>query len=215
MRCQLRLVVDTGGDVPQRDPTQPTAFSASFHMCWPADLQPAAVRLLPGGNVTGPATIHPTDDDASSVQWPLQTIGVSTGSATGALCVRPQHTARLSEPHEHPSGVRVTMELTEANAGLTAAALDEPGAVWTNAVLWDGEVLYTWEHEGDDAIAARSLAEAHVAELWLGQPDDANHTLEVLLDSRRYLEPEMDELAAPLHPSNNRASLQVRAYVLF
>jgi hypothetical protein len=36
-----------------------------------------------------------------------------------------------------------------------------------------------------------------------------NHTLEVLVDSRRHLEPELDELAAPLHPSNNRVSLQV------
>jgi hypothetical protein len=36
-----------------------------------------------------------------------------------------------------------------------------------------------------------------------------NHTLEVLVDSRRHLEPELDELVAPLHPSNNRVSLQV------
>jgi hypothetical protein len=65
---------------------------------------------------------------------------LKTGSGSKADIARLQHAARLAAedagaPHDT---VAVTMELVEANAGLSAAVLPEPGASWTNAVLWDG-----------------------------------------------------------------------------
>jgi hypothetical protein len=57
------------------------------HRCRPLDLHPAAVRLLPGGAVTGPTVQSPP---LATVEWPLQTIGEPSGSRGGELCVRPQ-----------------------------------------------------------------------------------------------------------------------------
>jgi hypothetical protein len=90
-----------------------------------------------------------------------------------------------------------------ANAGLVPAELAVGTTSWVNQWLWDGNVVAEWELEQG---LANNATVAHEVTLSLGRPDDAAHTLTLLVDAHDAILGETDEV---LGEDNNRRSVTV------
>jgi len=73
----------------------------------------------------------------------------------------------------------------------------------------------SFAHNASDAIAAMSMGIPQAVLVNLGKPDNATHLLEVVVDSNRKLDPEVDDLGFPFRAVNNRANVTVSAFTTF